>query len=91
MCSSAYEVILFTAAFWLAFFGAFRVGELVSLSKQVAGGFMVQEVGASEDRVVLWLWKSKTNQRGNGMRVMLFAMDGSGVCPVKGVKALMVV
>lgn len=33
LCSSAYEVSLFKVAFSLAFFGAFRIGELVSPSK----------------------------------------------------------
>lgn len=71
MCSSVYEVILFKAAFSVAFFGAFWVGELVSPSRGVAGGFMVQDVGAAEDRVVLRLRKSKTDQRGKGVRIEL--------------------
>lgn len=50
---------------------------------------MVQEVGAGEDRVVLWLRKSKTDQRGKGMRAVLFSLPGLRVCPVSGVRAFM--
>lgn len=80
VCLSVYEKIWFKAAFSLAFFGAFRVGELVSPSKRVVGDFRFQDVGVAEDRVVLWLRKSKTDQRG----VELFPLSGSEVCPYKG-------
>lgn len=40
MCSSDYEVLLFKTLFSLVFFGAFRIGELVSPSKKVNGGPM---------------------------------------------------
>lgn len=49
MCSSVYEVLLFSAPFSIAFFGAFLVGELVSLARRVEGALMVQDVGVKED------------------------------------------
>lgn len=38
LCASWYEVALFSSSFLMAFFGAFRVGELISPSKIGAGG-----------------------------------------------------
>lgn len=49
VCSSGYEVLLFKVAFLLAFFGAFRIGELVSPSKKVQGGLGYQEVTCGEE------------------------------------------
>lgn len=40
--SSEYEVLLFKTEFSLAFFGAFQIGELVSPSKKVTGGYWPQ-------------------------------------------------
>lgn len=39
-----------------------------------------------EDRVVLWLHRSKTDQRGKGVSVQLFTLPGSWVCPVRVVR-----
>lgn len=44
VCSSPFEVVLFTACFSLAFFGALRVGEIVSPSKLVFKGLAVSDV-----------------------------------------------
>lgn len=61
LCSSAYEASLFQVAFSLAFFGAFRMGELVRPSKKVQGGMLAQEVNCREHRVSLVLGRSKTD------------------------------
>ena len=83
VCSSEYEVSLFRAAFTIAFFGAFRVGELVSPSRTVGGGLWVTDVQVAEGRVAFRLRKSKTDQAGKGVDVFLYALQGSGVCPVR--------
>lgn len=85
VCSSSYECLLFTAAFSLAFFGVFRVGELVSPSKKEAGGILVQDVRACTGSVCLRLRRSKTDQLGKGIDVWLHALPGSPVCPVRTV------
>lgn len=41
VCSSSYEARLFKAAFSLAFFGAFRISELVVSNKKNGRGFVV--------------------------------------------------
>lgn len=85
LCITAYEVSLFKAAFSLAFFGAFRIGELVSSSKRVQGGILAQDVVCRENSVQLLLRRSKTDQLGKDAQVQLFSLPGSPVCPVGAV------
>lgn len=70
VCSSDYECTMFTAAFLLSFFGAFRIGELVSPSKKVQGGIGIQEVACGKD-VLLYFRRSKTDQMGKGRLVQV--------------------
>lgn len=88
ICSSSYERLLFTAAFSLAFFGAFRIGELVSPTRGTAGGILAKDVRSHRDKVCLRLRRSKTDQSGKGVDVWLFALPGSTVCPVRAVEEL---
>ncbi|KAM9324593.1 uncharacterized protein PAF06_000660 [Gastrophryne carolinensis] len=64
VCASSFEVRLFRAAFSLAFFGALRVGELVSSNKRVPGGLGFDDTVTSDEGVVLRIRRSKTDQRG---------------------------
>lgn len=82
LCSSPYEVSLFSTAFGLAFFGAFRVGELVSPSKHTAGGLACDDVVLGPDSVRLKVSRSKTDQMGVGSWVHLRAVQGE-LCPVR--------
>ncbi|KAM3929168.1 integrase/recombinase xerD homolog [Leptodactylus fuscus] len=82
VCHSEVEVSLFKAAFSLAFFGAFRLGELVSGSKLVPGGLRFEDVDLFADRVDIVLRKSKTDQLGKGRVVRLYAVEGCVMCPV---------
>lgn len=86
VCVSAYEVTLFKVAFVLAFFGAFRISELVSPSKKVQGGIGFQEVQWEEEGVAIFLRKSKTDQGGRGRMVRVYPIHGSPQCPVSTVK-----
>ncbi|XP_073476856.1 uncharacterized protein [Aquarana catesbeiana] len=86
VCSSDYEVSLFKVAFVLAFFGAFRIGELVSPSKTVQGGVGCKEVTLEEDGVSIFLRKSKTDQEGRGRMVRVYSILGSPQCPVGAVR-----
>ncbi|XP_073484962.1 uncharacterized protein [Aquarana catesbeiana] len=83
VCSTGYEAVLFRAAFALAFFGAFRISELVSPSKREKGGLGESDVRCGEDRLAILIRKSKTDQRGKGKTVQVFAFPGSPLCPVK--------
>lgn len=50
---------------------------------------MARDVESAEDRVVLWLRQSKTDQRGKGVSVKLYKLPGSEVCPVRVVRDFM--
>ncbi|XP_077334541.1 integrase/recombinase xerD homolog [Lithobates pipiens] len=82
VCASGYEVLLFRAAFVLAFFGAFRIGELVSPSKKGRRGLFVEEVTCLNDRVTMRVRRSKMDQDGKGKEVVVFAIPGCQLCPV---------
>ncbi|XP_073481634.1 integrase/recombinase xerD homolog [Aquarana catesbeiana] len=86
VCSSGYEVLLFKVAFLLAFFGAFRIGELVSPSKRVQGGLSYQDVKCETEVLQLYLRKSKTDQLGRGRIVRVYPVVGSLLCPVGAVR-----
>lgn len=85
VCSSEFEVFLFRAAFSLAFFGAFRVSELVASNKKVVGGLLRADVEVSTESLVCRLRRSKVDQWGKGSRVFLYCLVGSEVCPVLSV------
>ncbi|KAM9324065.1 cis-aconitate decarboxylase-like [Gastrophryne carolinensis] len=67
VCSSEFEVRLFQAAFSVAFFGALRVGELVSRNKREPGGLQVDDVFFAEEGVWIRIRVSKTDQEDRGM------------------------
>ncbi|XP_077306255.1 integrase/recombinase xerD homolog [Lithobates pipiens] len=82
VCFSEYERVLFRAAFVLAFFGAFRIGELVSPSKTGPGGLFMEDVFCGDDRVRMRIRRSKTDQVGKGKDVVVFAIRDCELCPV---------
>lgn len=67
VCTSAYEVYLFRAAFSLPFFGAFQISELVSPSKRVPGGLRAQDVTCKGVCMEVLLRRSKMDQGGKGV------------------------
>lgn len=85
VCRSRFEYVLFRAAFILTFFGAFRVGELVSKNKRGEGGVDVQDVQLRGDALGVFLKRSKTDQLGKGAWVELRSVPGSPLCPVTAV------
>ena len=86
VCNLAYEIALFQAAFALAFFGALRIGELVSASRTAHGGLLEGDVELWGDEVGVWVRRSKTDQEGKGMRLSLFRVPDATICPVRAVE-----
>ncbi|KAM3932751.1 uncharacterized protein RB166_005789 [Leptodactylus fuscus] len=82
VCVSEYEVCLFGLAFSLAFFGAFRISELVSRSRACPGGLLLGDCRVSGGVLVCRIRRSKTDQEGRGLVVRLQRLPGSVVCPV---------
>ncbi|XP_075129430.1 uncharacterized protein LOC142202939 [Leptodactylus fuscus] len=85
ICTTEAEVSLFKAAFSLAFFGALRIGELVSSSKVRPRGLGFEDIDIYEDRVEFRIRRSKTDRFGRGSVVRLFAISGCLMCPVASV------
>lgn len=63
-------------------FGAFKIGELVSPSKQVHRGMWGSGLQCTDDAVSLVLQKSKTDHLGRNKVVQIFPIHGSPLCPV---------
>ncbi|KAM3936674.1 uncharacterized protein RB166_018500 [Leptodactylus fuscus] len=88
-CVSEYEVVLFRLAFALAFFGAFRISELVSRSRVCPGGLLLEDCRLLGDDFVCRIQRSKTDQEGRGLVVCLCRLVGSAVCPVSCFEAFL--
>ncbi|XP_078509305.1 integrase/recombinase xerD homolog [Lissotriton helveticus] len=83
VCWSHYEVQLLQLAYSLAFFGAFRVSELVPNSKMDRqGGIAVDDVVMAAGLLQVRVRRSKTDPLGKGVWVQLRASQGAGYCPV---------
>ncbi|XP_054843732.1 integrase/recombinase xerD homolog [Eublepharis macularius] len=86
-CWSSFEAQLFHTAFTIAFFGALRVGELVAGSQDDPSGRAIRlsDVSWSPRRVSINIRRSKTDQRGRGVTLVLRAAQPGAVCPVRAV------
>ncbi|OCU02335.1 hypothetical protein XELAEV_18008098mg [Xenopus laevis] len=82
ICSTVHESTLFSLAFSVAFFGAMRIGELVSPARNKLGGLLYSDMHAHESSLTIVLRRSKTDQRGKGRTITLEA-TGQGACPVR--------
>ncbi|KAM3921505.1 uncharacterized protein RB166_010897 [Leptodactylus fuscus] len=91
VCGSEYEVLLFRLAFSLAFFGAFRVSELVSPSRRCPGGLGLGDCRMDGEELVCLLRRSKTDREGRGLVVRLRPLTDSVACPVNCFAAFMAV
>lgn len=77
------EAVLFQAAYCLAFYVAFRVGELIAKSrKDRKGGLQVEWVKRGIDSVLISLPRSKTDQQRKGESIVLHRARDSPCCPV---------
>jgi len=90
VCSSHYESELFTAAYTLAYYGLFRVGELTvdSMGTKTGKSHTVQ-VGDAKivgDTLEIYLATSKTDQFGKGVSMHISAQANKTLCPVFNLK-----
>lgn len=84
VADSGFEATLFGLAFSCAFFGAFRVGELVAASgRSEDTGLLFSDVEVKVGSVLCRVARSKTDQLGRGRWVSLLAQPGDPVCPVE--------
>lgn len=89
VCSSLYEVILFSAVFSCSYFGLFRVSELVLDSTKGSSSHAMDassiQFFQDNSAVKIYVAHSKTDQLGRGVVLILPAVKGK-VCPVKLLK-----
>ena len=84
VCRNTYEALLFKTAFTFAFFGFFRISELIGQSKGGRGGLEMSEVKMSTSRIKIHLRGSKTDQLGLGEVISLTRVPKEPtVCPVQ--------
>lgn len=90
IAKSNLEASLFRAAFVLAFFGFFRVGELTVASRQadcsqILGVGDVWFVGHDQPVMLVRLRYSKTDQQGNSVTLRFCPHTNAQICPVRSV------
>lgn len=91
VCTSYYEASLFSAIFTTAFFGYFRIGELVqNTSKEVGHAIQTSNVIyiASNNTIQISLKHSKTDQEGKGSLINLLPTNNT-ICPVSSITSFM--
>lgn len=84
VCGSTYECVLFSAAYCLAFFGFFRVGELTVTKQEYMHKVLAISdvwIDIKSGVLLLHLRYSKTDQNGKGVHLRI-QKTGSNVCPV---------
>ncbi|XP_066450539.1 uncharacterized protein [Eleutherodactylus coqui] len=83
VCRSAYEVQLFKCAFLLAYFGALRMGEFLSLARTSLSPLLCSDVSDHGNFIKVLLRHTKTDRSGKGVWIRLFANECADLCPVK--------
>jgi hypothetical protein len=83
ICTNAYEQVLFTAAFSLAFFGLLRVSEFTTPTNKASSHrqLLVSDISVSTNMVLLRIRWSKTDQLGLSVTLQIEAQPGI-FCPV---------
>ncbi|XP_069505538.1 uncharacterized protein [Ambystoma mexicanum] len=89
ICSSAYEKALFRAAYTLAYFGAFRVSEIVASNTATEDGLAKDDVAIEKTSMTMFLRRSKSEPLWRGRIVNLDCIDDHWHCPVCITKAFL--
>lgn len=85
VCYSNYEASLFTSVFSLAFFGVFRISEILSFSRASSLGILLANILANI--LVIFRNFSKTDPLGVRAWVQLKRCPNSSICPVAAMQA----
>jgi hypothetical protein len=88
ICSSPYEMILFKCVFVLAFFGLFRISELVCQNKKDPSSKVLQisDIAFKEEKMKVTIRFSKTDQKGKSSPIVFKSKKGENLCPVQSMK-----
>ncbi|MEW8547200.1 MAG: tyrosine-type recombinase/integrase [Candidatus Thiodiazotropha sp.] len=82
--SSAYEALLFSTAFSVAFFGFLRIGEMIADGKSCDTSRIIQlsDVSIYDENIKITLRFSKTDQCGKSAMLLFFPSQQKQICPV---------
>ena len=85
VCKTSYEAALFKSIYLLAFFGLFRIGELVCPSRHdIARSVLnVNDLATQPGKIRLRVRFSKTDQTGKTSDVIICQKAGHPLCPVR--------
>ena len=88
ICSSPYEMIMFKCVFVLAFFGLFRISELVCQNKKDPSSkvLLISDIAFKEEKMKVTIRFSKTDQKGNSSTIVFKSKKGENLCPVQSMK-----
>ena len=93
VCYNHYEVLLFSAAWTFAYFGLFRIGEIVLTSKSHPNYHLqLTDIALANDQqsVTVTLKHFKTLQRGEPITLKIPA-EKQGLCPIKNLRKFLAV
>lgn len=83
ICYNQYEFALFRATFTLAYFGLFRVGELVFTDQRQSGyALHYDDINLGPNTLVVRIRVSKTNQLGKPVSLHIQSIHNKAICPV---------
>ena len=83
ICYNRYELALFHSVYSLAFFGLFRVGELVFTDQRQSGyPLMFEDISITSNKMIVRLRMSKTNQYGRPVFINIPSDLNMSICPV---------
>ena len=86
VCKNSFEAVLFRTMFSVAFFGFFRVSELLGQEPSLRGGrkgIQREDINVLYPQAVIRLAGSKTDQQGKGHMVVLdHVSNHQTICPV---------
>ena len=88
ICSTPYETALFKCVFVLAFFGLFRISELVCQNKNEASSkvLLISDIAFKKDKMRVTVRFSKTDQTGKTSTMVFKSKIGENLCPVQSMK-----
>lgn len=92
ICSSKYESLLFKSAYLIAFFGLFRVGELVFTTPAYASRpLMLNDVAFNTNSISISVRQSKCDQLGISQPVSIRKFHNKDICPVQTLHSFLLV
>jgi len=88
VCYSSHEAKMFKSVFCLAFFGLFRIGELICTNKKTAqrGVLKINDIAFKDNSMKIVIRFSKTDQLGKSTTMIIEGNPMSTLCPVQAAK-----